>query len=141
MKYNLLTSILVLCLSISSCSKNEAELDCIPIGYNQVFNLMIDKIYCLPDGNEITAKTINNEYCPCNAICIWQGEANLDMVYNINGIEESYLFHGETHLNDTTLVIPSIFNFVLHEVYFEVACTDDLPSPNIESVDFEITTQ
>lgn len=39
--------------------------------------MIIDDAVCLPDGNEIVLKVIEDQFCPCDHLCIWQGELQI----------------------------------------------------------------
>lgn len=68
---------------ISSCSKSEnlgtSTLSCIDIEYNVAFNLKVGDSACLPDGRLIRLLEAKDEFCPCLAVCIWEGQLSIKL--------------------------------------------------------------
>lgn len=90
MKY--LTLIFV-SLLILSCSKadDEGKTACTEVQYNTSFSLVLNDEVCFPDGSGFIVKTITDEFCPCDAVCIWGGELKV-MVETIEANGEKDLF-------------------------------------------------
>ena len=79
-KNTLSLALLSLLLSISSC-KNDSVQDnfCVEVSYNAVFEAVHGERYCLPDGAELVINDLVNAFCPCNIICAWEGEMQLNV--------------------------------------------------------------
>jgi len=73
-----LLPLLLLTLIIISCTKIG---DCTEVSYNTPFTIIAEETYCLPDGAELLIKSLNNEFCPCEAVCIWEGQMTLDVTW------------------------------------------------------------
>ena len=73
MKY---TFICIAFLSFLSCS-SDIEEDCKEVDYGEEFLLRKDNTVCFNDGNSITLQLIESEICPCNAMCLWEGQVKV----------------------------------------------------------------
>lgn len=56
---------------VMACSSEE---DC-DRPFDRPFVVEKGATYCLPDGARLTIEDITTSYCPCNANCVWEGEA------------------------------------------------------------------
>ena len=66
--------------------------DC--LSYNMSFEVNEGKSYCFDDGLIIEITSISNSYCPCNAQCIWEGEAVIEGVRIENdGTRSNFRIH------------------------------------------------
>ena len=68
---------LLFSLLLISCSKSNEDSDtkeCTPVEYNTTFSMVLDDEVCFPDGSGFIVKTITDEFCPCDAVCFWEGE-------------------------------------------------------------------
>ena len=79
-----LLSLLFLSLIIlfCACSKNDDSSrsgDCTSVDYDTPFTIMADESFYLPDGSELLIRSLNNAFCPCLAICDWEGQMTLDV--------------------------------------------------------------
>ena len=74
MKYTLFTLTILLIFSCQKESISNVQLDCIEIDYDSSFIAMLGNEICLPDGSSFIIKNIKDEFCPCDAICKWEGE-------------------------------------------------------------------
>lgn len=86
MKYLILAAIFT---SVFSCSKGTNN-DCQSIEFNNKFEAKVGVKYCVDDDNSLTIKSIDNQLCPCNADCIWEGEYILDLAIVAKGKQYSY---------------------------------------------------
>ena len=60
---------------IMSCSSaEEEELNCSEEKYDESFNAVLGDVVCFPDGNSFEIKTITDQFCCCQCVCIWEGE-------------------------------------------------------------------
>jgi len=71
--------ITVLTLTLfTSCSEqiidNGGITACKEVDYGDVFEMELNEAVCFPDGNEMILKVVEDQFCPCEAVCIWQGE-------------------------------------------------------------------
>ncbi len=64
-------------LAMASCSDNSCE----EVSYNDVFDVSQGEVYCLPDGAQLEINELINAYCPCEAICVWEGQMMLEVVW------------------------------------------------------------
>jgi hypothetical protein len=72
-----------------SCSKGSNN-NCQTINFNDKFQAKVGEKYCVNDENSMTIKSIDNQLCPCNADCIWEGEYILDLEIIAEGKQYSY---------------------------------------------------
>lgn len=132
MKY----TVLLLCLSLSlflfnACEKAVEE--CVDVEYDQYFTIEKEGTYCFPDGNYFEVEELENDFCPCHVICIWEGEMILFFEAEFDG-EEYSGFIGSSENTPKNFVNES------YEVHFdniqtEVPCSDNVPSPKIISAE------
>ncbi len=62
-------------ISFTGCG--DSDDDCNQ-SFGTPFKVEVGETYCLPDGSELFIDSITDSYCPCNADCIWQGEALIE---------------------------------------------------------------
>jgi len=78
---HLVFNLILATILLVSCNKDDSESQarqvCTEVTYGQVFEMIIDDAVCLPDGNEIVLKVIEDQFCPCDHLCIWQGELQI----------------------------------------------------------------
>ncbi len=60
--------------------------------------MTLDDEVCFPDGSGFIVKTITDEFCPCLAACVWEGELRV-MVETIdtNGEKELFQFGSSSY--------------------------------------------
>ncbi len=61
---------LLVILGILSCGD---KMDC-DTEYDTPFVAEVGEEYCFPDGSLFLISGFNYSYCPCDAVCVWQGE-------------------------------------------------------------------
>ena len=80
MKAILFSSIIFL---LAACSKSDnmdtSTRSCVDIEYNVAFNLKVGDSACLPDGRSINLIEARDEFCPCLALCIWEGQLSIKL--------------------------------------------------------------
>lgn len=81
---------LVFLTLLMSCSKNDSS--CTSIDYNKSFMAEVGEVYCVDDKNTIKIDSIDNQLCPCNADCIWEGEFILHLSVTADAVSHSYSF-------------------------------------------------
>lgn len=74
MNYILFTTAAFLIFSCQKESSSRKQIDCIEVDYNSLFTVSLEDEVCLPDGSSFIIKNIKDEFCPCDALCKWQGE-------------------------------------------------------------------
>jgi hypothetical protein len=131
----ILTIIIALFL-FSSCSKND---DCIAIRYGEAFVAEINNTYCFEDGNELQIDSIINAFCPCAAVCIWEGQMEVDMTWTINGSSYNLKHNSAATILDSTQNLPIDITIESNNIVFEVECDQDNPSPDIVSTELVVS--
>lgn len=110
--------LLIISLLILSCNKSEEETeikDCIEVEYNTTFSAILNDEVCFPDGSGFTVKTITDEFCPCEVVCVWEGELEVMVeTTDINGDKELFTF-GSSSFDLMPQILPNArietFNF------------------------------
>ena len=133
MKYLFLT----LALIFTACSDDSDGQDgnCKEVEYNDQFEIKPDFCYLFDDGVELRISALNNEFCPCDVICVWEGQLKIDMEWIFGGDEiltYTYNAGGGVMSNDT---LPNNLQ-IIHDnedIEFEVPCDEENPSPKILS--------
>ena len=132
MKY----TVLVFALSLSfflfnACGKAVEE--CVDVEYTKSFTIEKEGKYCLPDGNYFEVEELENGFCPCNVICIWEGEMILFFEAEFNGKE----FSGSIGSSENTpkSFVDESYEMHFSHIEFEVPCSENVPSPKIISAD------
>ncbi|MBK8628077.1 MAG: hypothetical protein IPN86_21700 [Saprospiraceae bacterium] len=74
-----------------SCKKDE-NTECNSISYNTTISALVGQKYCIDDANYLIIDAIDNQLCPCNADCFWEGEFILKMKVAATGKEYTYEF-------------------------------------------------
>ena len=50
--------------------------------------------FCLPDGSQVTIDAIENSICPCNALCVWEGEITVSLSRDFgDGSRDTFTVH------------------------------------------------
>ncbi len=76
-----------------SCGSND---DTCNNSFGEAFEVKEGRTYCLPDGSMLNVTSITDSYCPCDASCVWQGEALIlaDRTFD-DGMVERFEIHEE----------------------------------------------
>ena len=82
--------LLALLSVLTSCTKNNS--DCTSIEYNKAFIAEVGEQYCVDDKNYVRIDKVDNQLCPCNADCIWEGEFIVNMSVTADGKSYEYSF-------------------------------------------------
>ena len=125
-KNNKILLLALIALFIVSCNQDEG---CIEAEYDEYIILEEGNDYCLPNGDSFTVSKLENAFCPCDVICVWEGEMLLHYEGEFNGIQVD-TFVGS---NDNT---DKLFGSGNHEIQFiniefVEPCSETLPSPEI----------
>lgn len=79
-----------------SCGEDpiiESSSFCQQIQFDNQFEMQVGQTACLPDGRSFTLLEVRDEFCPCLALCIWEGQLVMKMeVDNLNGNNEEVEF-------------------------------------------------
>lgn len=83
-------------LTFVSCSKTGNSDACELIQYDTAFAMTVGSTACLPDGRTIELITARDSFCPCFAICVWEGQLEIILkTTDLNGTEKE-VFVGST---------------------------------------------
>jgi hypothetical protein len=129
MKYFFLISIV---LTIAACSKNG---DCFNAQYGDPFVAQAEEDYCFSDGAEMTVDSIINAFCPCEAVCVWEGQMEVYMTWTIDGVSYPYKHNSEAVDQDTLLSLPIDISITSDNIVFAEPCILENPSPEIIMTD------
>jgi hypothetical protein len=98
MKYIIFTIAAILLFSCQKEPISKVQIDCIEVEYNASFTVFLDDEICLPDGSSFTIKKINDEFCPCDALCKWEGELKVIVeTTNLEGEKSTFAFGSATY--------------------------------------------
>jgi len=114
---------------IAACTKQDCEM--VDVNYGEYFTIKTCGKYIFPDNNFFEVKCLRNEFCPCNALCIWEGEMILVFSANMDGIAMDSMIGSSEKTNKIFVKEPYTIHF--KNIQFEEACTNDNPSPKIFS--------
>ncbi|MBT8232526.1 MAG: hypothetical protein HKO66_09450 [Saprospiraceae bacterium] len=105
-----------------SCGKDTDS--CTDITFDTTFSFQEGDIFCLNGEYEITVKSVNDERCPCDVICVWEGEFTFDIEVEKEGEIKSYLLH-EAVINEEDWP----FDLGIHYIgrLFEDDCDNPVP--------------
>ena len=87
---NWFTLCLLMLISLISCGKSD---NCTDIELDSLFQFQEGDSFCLPTGIEFEVVKFDDQRCPCDAVCIWEGEFVFEILIRSNGFEEEYLLH------------------------------------------------
>ena len=104
-------------LSISllffSCDKNiDLRKSCQDIQFYTTFEMKVGESACLPDGRSILLLEARDEFCPCLALCIWEGQL-------IIKLQTKDLFESETEIE-----VGSTKNIPHGDIFEDVSISD-----------------
>ena len=128
---------LFLATILFSCNKSDN--DCNDVEYDQSFTIEEGIKYCFSDGNSLIVEELENAFCPCDVICVWEGEMIFHYKVNINNTEYSGIV-GSSNNTDNLLGIEP-FTMQTIEIEFEVPCSESVPSPKILSAEVRVLNQ
>jgi len=129
-------------LFLIACSDGEndgvSEKICIcrDVDYSTEFIIEADSEYCFPDGVILEVSSIDNEFCPCNVVCVSPGTMVIKTVWTLSdGGSLDYTFPSPlgTVLPDGMTLIADA-----DDVVFESECTDSNPSPPITEMVIQV---
>jgi len=110
-------------IMVIGCISCGSESDC-GNAFGTPFDIREGRTYCLTDDTSIVIDEISESYCPCNADCIWEGEAQVTLRRVSPDGEETFTIHEVRNEDD-----PSWLR--IHEVSITEACDPDIASISI----------
>ncbi len=129
-------TIIATLIFLPSCSNND---DCIAVRYGEAFVTEAGNIYCFEDGNELQVDDIINAFCPCDAICVWEGQMEVYMTWSIDGTSYDFKHNSAETIIDSTMHLPFDISVSSDNIIFEEECDDSNPSPEILSTELTVT--
>jgi len=141
--YTLSLVLIALLCTISSCKNDTVEDNyCEEVLYNEVFLAVHGERYCLPDGAELLINDLVNVFCPCNAICAWEGEMELNVTWT-DSSGSSQTGNVSTHPTSVVLLENQVEDLdIIAEfdwtIEFEEECSESNGSPDILSAEIMI---
>jgi len=130
--------LLIITIAFSSCSKTNSP-DCIDVFYDEHFTIQEGNNYCFPDGNSIEIKQLKNEFCPCDAVCVWEGQ----MMLNYTLIYDGNTYKGTQGSTTTQDEMYDTLDGLLHTHFQEIQliepCDENHPNPNIKNAQLKLT--
>ena len=102
----LFTFCLFLFINLASCSKSD---DCVEIQFDQLFQFQEGDLFCIGTELEIEISKIDDQRCPCDVVCVWEGEFVYEIKIKSLENEEEYLLHEKLE-NDPTVNDGLIFS-------------------------------
>jgi hypothetical protein len=93
---------ILIVISVFSCKKDE-NTECKNISYNTPFVAVVGQKYCIDESNSITIDTVENQLCPCNVLCTWEGEFIFVMKVKASGKEYKHEFGSSIKTPDNQL--------------------------------------
>ena len=120
-------------VALFSCSGMDSE-TCTEVKFTDAFTVETGETYCLEDGTELEITALNNEFCPCFAVCVWEGEMTINMTWTMPDAEViEYLFHAGAPSVNEKLPNGIVVLADQEEIETEFPCTETSPSPAIIS--------
>jgi len=117
---------------LQSCTQSG---DCTEVEYDTAFTIVADETYCFPDGAELLINGFNNEFCPCNVDCVWEGQMTLDVEWtdDSGNISEGTIAAHPTNMIESEDLMGLIVNVASQpdSITFITPCTIPDPSPGI----------
>jgi hypothetical protein len=95
-----LFSIFCIVFYLSSCSDKSFE-ECVDVSLEKPFIAVVGKSYCLDEENYLKIDSIDNQLCPCNVVCVWEGEMYIHFSGKSAGKEFLYKFGTSPHTPDS----------------------------------------
>ncbi len=123
-----------------ACSKSN---ECTEINDGEEFVLEPGDRICLPEGEELVINSMENQLCPCEAICVSPGQILIS--YEIT-LENGQSFESQTaYIPDQSFQLADIgvsldYTFEPLGIEFTEDCILANPNPDIKSIDLRLTT-
>ena len=69
---------------------------CQDIEFDTTFEMKVGESACLPDGRSIRLLEAKDEFCPCLAVCVWEGQLSITLEAEDLNQNESEVIVGST---------------------------------------------
>lgn len=131
----------VICIACSDSDEPETKSEaCIDVEYNETFAVEVDGQYCFPDGTELKVNAFRNDFCPCNVICVWQGQMVIEMEWTDGTEVVEFEYQSDDNPNfDNSLPNGAVISDLDEDIEFITPCTDANPSPEIIGAKITVT--
>lgn len=120
---------------LASCGDPEEEiLTCRDVAYDVAFVIEAGNSYCFPDEVILEVTALNNAFCPCNLVCVWEGQMTVDMEWTFPGEEPiEYIYQAGFLPAQQNDFLPDGIEISADqdEIVFEEECSDSNPNPEI----------
>ncbi|HAQ36935.1 MAG TPA: hypothetical protein DCX89_03720 [Saprospirales bacterium] len=113
----------------ADCTKQECDI--VHVNYGEYFTIKTCGKYCFPDDNYFEVKNLVNEFCPCNCLCLWEGEMVLFFSANMDGVTIDTTIGSSELTNKVFVKDPYTMHF--KDIEFEEACSNSNLRPEIIS--------
>lgn len=136
--------LLTFIIGLTSCDKNDdlIELTCSEAQYNERITVSDNTAFCFPDGQEIQVLSLINAFCPCNVMCIWEGQLSLQVRWiDADGVETTGILGTHPTVDsdqDEGFTALNIITDPDWNLEFEVECSDAVPSPKVLSAEIMV---
>ncbi len=75
--------------TFAACSKSSDSVSCEQVQFDAAFFMTVGSTACLPDGRTIELLSATDSFCPCLALCVWEGQLDiLIKTTDLNGNEK-----------------------------------------------------
>ncbi len=121
---------LLLALILISCSDESPV--CTEKAYGEAFPILAGESYCFEDDTELNVVSLNNEFCPCNMQCFWEGQMTINMEWAMSdGTVIEYLHNTAEQIENEVLPGGIVVSSQEDAFSLEEDCSDANPSPAI----------
>ncbi len=106
MKYLSILSFFVFSLVVMSCAKDDDDShsrSCINAEYNQEFDVRISEEVCFPDEKALVLSDIQHQFCPCEAICFWEGDLFITFTTTSDNVSKDREFYPSILRHDRSI--------------------------------------
>ena len=137
MKMTYLLPILLLSMLCMACSDSES---CVDVDYNNTFSVEEDGQYCFPDGSALTVVGFRNEFCPCEAVCVWQGQMIIEMEWTDGTEVVEFEYRSDDNPNfDNSLPNGAVISDLDDDIVYVTPCTLANGNPDIIGAKITVT--
>ena len=134
---------IVCLLIISSCSKETnhplVSTACDMQEYDVAFEIVPGSLICFSDDVMLEVISLNNELCPCVAVCVWGGEVSANFKWTVDGVvtEQHHSFHPNAENKNLPDGITASHS---EEPYtIEEDCSESNPFPAVAKVELVVS--
>lgn len=84
-------------LIVFSCTKKEIlesdSRNCQEAAYDSEFEVQLSDEVCFPDGNTLIINRIEHQFCPCEVVCVWEGDLFLSFTNTADNVTKEKEFY------------------------------------------------